>query len=50
MEEKYNFFPKLDDDKSKQKDFPGGLVVKNTPCNRGDACSILGVRTKLPHA
>ena len=31
-------------------DFPGGPVVKNPPCNAGDACSITGWGTKIPHA
>ena len=30
--------------------FPGGPVVKNLPCNAGDAGSIPGQRTKIPHA
>ena len=29
-------------------DFPGGLVVKNLPSNRGDSGSILGQGTKIP--
>ena len=32
------------------RDFPGGPVVKNTPSNAGDAGSIPGQRTKIPHA
>ena len=31
-------------------DFPGGPVVKNPPCNAGDAGSIPGQGTKIPHA
>ena len=31
-------------------DFPGGPVVKNPPSNAGDASSIPGWRTKIPHA
>ena len=31
-------------------DFPGGLVVKNLPCNTGDASSILVWGTKISHA
>ena len=31
-------------------DFPGGPVVKNLPHNAGDANSIPGRRTKVPHA
>jgi len=30
-------------------DFPGGPVVKNQPSNAGDACSIPGQGTKIPH-
>ena len=32
------------------QDFPGGPVVKNPPYNAGDAGSIPGRRTKIPHA
>ena len=31
-------------------DFPGGPVLKNPLSNAGDACSILGWGTKIPHA
>ena len=31
-------------------DFPGGPVVKNPPSNVGDAGSIPGRGTKIPHA
>ena len=31
-------------------DFPGGLAVKNPPCNAGDIGSISGQETKIPHA
>ena len=31
-------------------DFPGGPVVKNLPSNAGDAGSIPGQGTKIPHA
>ena len=31
------------------KDFPGGPVVKNLPSNAGDAGSIPGLGTKIPH-
>ena len=31
-------------------DFPGGPAVKNPPCNAGDAGSIPGQGTKIPHA
>ena len=29
---------------------PGGLVVKNLPCNAGDVGSITGQGTHIPHA
>ena len=32
------------------QDFPGGPVVKNLPSNAGDAGSIPGQETKIPHA
>ena len=32
------------------RDFPGGLVVKNPPSNAGDAGSIPGRGTKITHA
>ena len=32
------------------RDFPGGPVVKNLPSNAGDAGSIPGQGTKIPHA
>ena len=32
------------------RDFPGGPVVKNLPSNAGDAGSIPGRGTKIPHA
>ena len=32
------------------RDFPGGPVVKNPPSNAGDAGSIPGQGTKIPHA
>ena len=31
------------------RDFPGGPVVKTTPSNVGDAGSIPGQETKIPH-
>ena len=31
-------------------DFPGGLVVKNLPCNAGKVGSIPGQETKITHA
>ena len=36
--------------KKSNKDFPGGLVVKNPPSNAGDAGSIPGWGTRIPHA
>ena len=35
---------------SKTGYFPGGPVVKNLPSNAGDAGSIPGQGTKIPHA
>ena len=32
------------------RDFPGGPVVKNPPCNAGDEGSIPGRGTKIPYA
>ena len=32
------------------KDFPGGPVVKNLPCNAGDKGSIPGWGNKIPQA
>ena len=32
------------------RDFPGGSEVKNPPSNAGDASSIPGQGTKIPHA
>ena len=32
------------------RDYPGGPVIKNPPSNAGDAGSILGQRTMIPHA
>ena len=32
------------------RNFPGGPVVKNLPCNAGDVSSIPGQGTKIPHA
>ena len=34
----------------KLRDFPGGPVVKNPPYKAGDAGSIPGQGTKIPHA
>ena len=34
----------------KKWDFPGGLGIKNLPCNAGDAGLIPGQGTKMPHA
>ena len=32
------------------EDFPGGPVVKNSPCNAEDVGSIPGWEIKIPHA
>ena len=34
----------------RRRDFPAGQMVKNLPSNAGDAGSILGQGTKIPHA
>ena len=34
----------------RKRNFLGGPVVKNSPFNAGDTCSILGWGTKIPHA
>ena len=36
--------------KSPVRDFPGGAVVKNPPCNAGDRGVLPGRGTKIPHA
>ena len=36
--------------KPDSRDFPGGPVVKHPPPNAGDASSIPGWGTKIPHA
>ena len=36
--------------KGSGRDFPGGPVVKNLPCNAGDVCSLPGQGTKISHA
>ena len=41
---------KLKHSKDWKRDFPDGSVVKNPPSNAGDAGSILGKGTKIPHA
>ena len=33
-----------------RRDFPGGPVVKNMPCNAGDMGSTPGLQTKIPQA
>ena len=33
-----------------RRDFPGGPMVKNPPCNARDVGSILGQRIKIPHS
>ena len=35
--------------KHTERDFPGGPVLKNPPCNAGDTGSIPGQGTKIPH-
>ena len=35
--------------KSVQRDFSGGPVVKNQPCNEGDMGLIPGWETTIPH-
>ena len=45
-----NKFGDLWDQKATVRDFPGGPVVKNPPYNAGDAGSIPGQGTKIPHA
>ena len=35
---------------NRNKDFPGGPVVKNPPSNAGDVGSTPGGGTKIPHA
>ena len=42
-----NLFNKF---KTQWTDSPGGLVIKNPPSNAGDASSIPGRGTKIPHA
>ena len=32
------------------RNFPGGPVIKNPPCNAGDTGLILGWETKISHA
>ena len=36
--------------KTKNRDFPGGSVVNNLPCNLGDVGWIPSLGTKIPHA
>ena len=36
--------------KYKIRDFPGGPMVKNLPCNSGDMGSVPGGETKIPQA
>ena len=35
---------------SKDRDFPGGPVVKNLPSNAGDTASVPDGGTEIPHA
>ena len=37
-------------DENHERDFPGGPVAKNPPYNAGDAGSVPGQGTKIPHA
>ena len=46
-EEQYMTCTKYYEGKEGKRDFPGGPVVKNPPCNAG---SIPGRGTKIPHA
>ena len=41
---------KKEKQKTVKRVFPGGTVVKNLPSNAGDAGSIPGQGTKIPHA
>ena len=36
--------------KGEVREFPGGPVVKNLPCNAGDMGSVPGRGTQIPHA
>ena len=42
--------PILQIKKQKYRDFPGGPVVKSTPFDEGNAGSIPGQGTKIPHS
>ena len=50
MSHNYHFFSVVKTFKIYSWDFPGGPVVKNLPYNTGDASSIPGQGTKIPHA
>ena len=39
----------MDNYKTLLRDFPGGPVVKNPPCNAGDMGSIPSQGTEIPH-
>ena len=41
---------KIQNIKSRKRDFTAGPVVKNLPCNAGDAGSTPSPGTKIPHA
>ena len=41
---------KIQNIKSRRRDFTAGPVVKNVSCNAGDAGSIPSPGTKIPHA
>ena len=45
-----NYFWIISLKKMSPRDFPGGPVVKNPPYNAGNAGSIPGQGTKIPHA
>ena len=45
-----SFLPLLDVIRLWTRDFPGGPVVKNPPCNAGDASSTPDQETTIPHA
>ena len=44
------YFYRLYSSCSHCRDFPGGLVVKTSPSNAGDASSKPGLGAKIPHA
>ena len=46
---KTKFSNEFAESEKQDRDFPGGPLVKNLPCNAGDACRIPGWGTKTPH-